>query len=142
MQLFATDNNGSLPVVKEARNSAEALAPLVPRYNSDVSTFICPGSRDSVAAGTSGLKGQQISYAYYMGRSSSNAQQVLLSDAQVNTNSKTVGQAMFSSDGKAPGNNHEKSGGNLLFGDGHVQSSPPRAGMDLPVGPGETLLNP
>src|SRR6185369_15749642 len=116
--------------------------PLVPRYTSDAFTFICPGGKESLAPGTASLKDQKISYAYYMGRSNQAAGQALITDAQVDTQSKTSGQALFSADGKPPGNNHEKNGGNLLFTDGHVQASGPKAALDLPLKAGEVLLNP
>ncbi len=59
-----------------------------------------------------------------MGRSTSTPQQVLMSDRQVDTQSKAAGQAVFSSTGKPPGSNHDKYGGNLLFCDGHVELIP------------------
>ena len=49
---------------------------------------------------------------------------------------------VFSPDGKPPGNNHHKFGGNFLFADGSVQSSPPRLTFSLAVAPGVVLLNP
>jgi prepilin-type N-terminal cleavage/methylation domain-containing protein/prepilin-type processing-associated H-X9-DG protein len=142
MQIFATDHAGGFPAGKGAKTSAEALEPLVPKYASDISLFICPASKDSVAPGSASLKAQKISYAYYVGRAATNSGQVLLSDAQVDTKAKSAGQLVFSADGKPPGNNHENTGGNLLFCDGHVEFSPPKAKIDLPVGPGEELLNP
>jgi prepilin-type processing-associated H-X9-DG protein len=104
--------------------------------------FICPGSKDSpLPAGESFLK-RKISYAYYMGRGSNDAAQVLLSDAQVNTNAKAAGQPAFSLTGKAPGNNHHKYGGNFLFGDGHMERTPPVVPFALGLTSGVVLLNP
>jgi prepilin-type N-terminal cleavage/methylation domain-containing protein/prepilin-type processing-associated H-X9-DG protein len=142
MQTFATENGGNLPFLKGASNSAEVLDWLVPKYNSDVAVFICPESKDSVRVGLESLKRQKISYAYYMGRGTAKAQQILMTDAQVDTRPKIVGELVFSADGMGPGNNHGKSGGNLLFGDGHVEPSPARARINLPVGEGQVLLNP
>jgi prepilin-type processing-associated H-X9-DG protein len=88
------------------------------------------------------LRKGKISYAYYMGRSVTNAQQVVLSDKQVNTQSKAAGEFVFSKDGKPPGNNHGKYGGNFLFCDGHVELGSAKASSGLGLGPGEILLNP
>ena len=67
---------------------------------------------------------------------------VLMTDRQVNTNSKAGGQLVFSSSGKPPGNNHKKYGGNLLFCDGHADYSIPSATVSLTVTQGIVLLNP
>ena len=142
MQIYASDFGGSFPVVTNAQTSEAALAVLVPQYTVDTAVFICPGSKDSpLPAGESFLK-RRISYAYYMGRGSNDAAQVLLSDAQVNTNAKTAGQQAFSVTGKAPGNNHHKYGGNFLFGDGHMERTPPVVPFALGVTSGVVLLNP
>ena len=68
--------------------------------------------------------------------------EALMSDRQVDTQSKAMGQSVFSSTGKPPGNNHEKSGGNVLFSDGHVQPTPPNAAFSLGLTQGVVLLNP
>lgn len=141
MNIYATDHGGRFPSVVGARRSAEALDLLVPRYTSDTSIFICPGSSDSAPPGGESIRKRVISYAYYMGRTSTNLQ-VLLTDRQVDTQAKKPGQLVFSPDGKPPGNNHREFGGNLLFCDGHVQSSPPKTAIDLNLNPGEVLLNP
>lgn len=140
MEIYAGDHAGKFPIVASARTSAQGLEPLVPRYSSDTSIFICPGSSDSAPGGQS-LKNRVISYAYYMGRASTN-QQVLITDRQVDAQPKTTGQLVFSSDGKAPGNNHRQFGGNFLFCDGRVEASSPKASIPLALSPGETLLNP
>ena len=115
---------------------------LVPRYTVDTAVFICPGSKDApLPDGESFLK-RKISYAYYMGRGSNDATEVLLSDAQVNTNAKAAGQQAFSLTGKAPGNNHHKYGGNFLFGDGRMERTPPLVPFALGVTQGVVLLNP
>jgi prepilin-type processing-associated H-X9-DG protein/prepilin-type N-terminal cleavage/methylation domain-containing protein len=141
MNIYATDRAGRFPIVAGARTSAEALDPLVPRYTSDTSVFVCPGSNDSAPPGGESIRKRVISYAYYMGRTSTN-QQVLVTDRQVDTQPKAAGQLVFSADGKAPGNNHRQFGGNFLFCDGHVEPSSPKSAIALDLKPGEILLNP
>jgi len=141
MNIYATDHADRFPVVLGARTSAEALDPLVPRYTSDTSLFVCPGSNDSAPTGGESIRKRIISYAYYVGRTSTN-QQVLLTDRQIDTQAKAAGQLVFSADGKPPGNNHRQFGGNFLFCDGHVELSSPKTAIALDLKPGEVLLNP
>jgi prepilin-type processing-associated H-X9-DG protein len=49
---------------------------------------------------------------------------------------------VFSPDGKKPGNNHNKFGGNFLFCDGNVQTTPARLAFPLPQATNVILLNP
>jgi hypothetical protein len=77
-----------------------------------------------------------------MGRRLDTPQNFLLSDRQVNTQPKQVGDFVFSSNGKSPGNNHHKYGGNFLECAGSVQDSPAQLTFALPATPGVTLLNP
>ena len=142
MSIFAKDHDGTFPNVPGARTSAAALEPLVPRYNSDTTLFICPASKDSAPSSGKPLRDQRISYAYYMGRSMTNGADLLLTDRQVDARPKVPGQQVFSRDGKAPGNNHGKLGGTLLFCDGHAEISGPKAPVPMPLRPGEVLLNP
>ncbi len=142
LQIYAVDNGGRFPVLSNATRSGQALENLIPRYTSDSALFVCPGSGESARASGTSLANARISYSYYMGRGSTNAADLALSDAQVNTEGKAAGELAFSPDGKGPGNNHGKSGGNLLSCDGHVTASPPRIAFPLPVRPGERLLNP
>lgn len=142
LEIYANDHAGKFPVVTGASRSEAPLNLLVPRYTSDTSSFICPGTKDTDIPSLGSLLKRKISYAYYMGMSLTNAPQVVMSDEQVDTSSKAAGQLVFSPDGKAPGNNHGKYGGNLIFGDGHVQLSPPRTPVPLQLAPGELLLNP
>jgi len=142
MQIYATDHSGKFPVVTGARTSEDALDPLVPHYTVDTSLFICPGSDDAALPSGDSLRGHKISYAYYMGRLATDSTEVLVTDRQVDTLSKQVGQPLFSSTGKPPGNNHQKEGGNLMFGDGHVDASPPSASISLPLSQAIVLLNP
>jgi prepilin-type N-terminal cleavage/methylation domain-containing protein/prepilin-type processing-associated H-X9-DG protein len=141
MQIYATDSGGLYPKAPGARTSAEALDVLVPRYSSDTAVFVCPASDDSAAPAES-LKKCKISYAYYMGRGVTNSADALVTDKQVDALVKNVGQPIFSSTGKPPGNNHGKLGGNLLFCDGHIESMPPTASAPLNLSQGEVLLNP
>lgn len=141
LEIYANDNGGLFPQVPGAQTSEQALDLLVPKYTSDPSIFICPGSHDDLLSGGQSLLHRRISYAYYMGRGLSNAAP-LMSDCQVNTNAKAAGQAAFSTTGEPPGNNHRKSGGNFLFCDGHVEQTPPVVPFALSLGKGETLLNP
>ena len=141
MGIYANDNGGYFPRAAGAHTSEEALDLLVPRYTSDTSMFICPGSDDSMPGPGQPLRRSRISYAYYMGRSQA-TNQALMSDRQVNTEGKAAGEAAFSTTGKPPGNNHGKYGGNFLFTDGHVESTPARVPFSVELGKGEVLLNP
>lgn len=142
MEIYANDSGGKFPELASARTAEEPLDMLVPRYTVDTDVFICPGSRDqALPAGEPLLKGQ-ISYAYYMGRRGADTREVLMSDRQVDTNSKTAGQNVFSTNGKPPGNNHSKYGGNFLFCDGHAEPSPARAPFSIILTQGVVLLNP
>jgi prepilin-type N-terminal cleavage/methylation domain-containing protein/prepilin-type processing-associated H-X9-DG protein len=142
LQIYANDHAGTYPVVTNANKSEEPLALLVPRYDSDLSIFICPASGDSQLPPGASLLANRISYAYYMGLHSSDAQAPLMSDAQVDTSPKNVGEMAFSATGRGPGNNHQKSGGNVLFGDGHAEFSRPAASFSLVYPQGVVLLNP
>lgn len=141
LEIYANDNGGLFPQVPGARSSEQALNVLVPKYTSDPSIFICPGSSDGLFGTGQSLLHRRISYAYYMGRGLSNAAP-LMSDRQVDTRAKAAGEAAFSTTGEPPGNNHRKYGGNFLFCDGHVEQTPPNVPFALNLGEGETLLNP
>ncbi len=77
-----------------------------------------------------------------MGRRLDTPQSVLMSDRQVDTQPKAAGEFAFSANGKPPGNNHHKYGGNFLLGDGSVQPGPAQLTFSLPIPPGVVLLNP
>jgi len=142
LQIYANDHDGKYPLVPNARTAEAALAGLVPRYAADTAIFICPGSKDSPLPPGEPLTKGRISYAYYMGRDQTTPQEVLLSDRQVDTLAKAAGQAVFSTTGQAPGNNHHKYGGNLLFADGSVSGSPAVSALGLPLTTNVVLLNP
>jgi prepilin-type N-terminal cleavage/methylation domain-containing protein/prepilin-type processing-associated H-X9-DG protein len=140
-QIYANDF-GAYPLNTNAQTSEGVLAVLVPHYSADTSIFTCPGSRDSQIPSGASLRNYRISYAYYMGVGTNASQTVLISDRQINTSPKNIGEQAFSLDGRAPGNNHGKNGGNFLFTDGSVQKSPPQAAFSLLFSNGIVLLNP
>src|SRR5260221_5519533 len=142
MEIYANEHAGRFPQKLGARTSEEALNMLVPKYTSDPSPFTCPGSTDSVLPAGEPLSSGKISYAYYMGRLLTNSSQVLMSDRQVDTQSKAAGQPVFSSTGKPPGNNHRKFGGNFLFCYAHTEMTPATAPLPLPLPKCDGLLNP
>jgi hypothetical protein len=142
LEIYANDNHGDFPFTPSALNSAEALDVLVPKYTVDTGSFICPGSKDSELPAGESIRKRKISYAYYMGRRSKDKDEVLMSDKQIDTASKIAEQQVFSSNGKAPGNNHHQYGGNFLFTDGHLQSSSNRAPFSLVMPKHVVLLNP
>ena len=142
MQIYANDFGGKLPQNTNAVTSEDVLGELVPRYTADTSIFICPGGRDAQFASGETLTKHRISYAYYMGQRLDSSQDVLMSDRQVDSEPKRAGEFAFSRNGKPPGNNHHKYGGNFLMGDGSVQSSGPQLTFSLALQPGVVLLNP
>jgi prepilin-type processing-associated H-X9-DG protein/prepilin-type N-terminal cleavage/methylation domain-containing protein len=141
-EIYARDNAGKFPAVSGARNSEEPLDLLVPRYTVERKIFICPGSKDSPIPPSESLRTDKISYAYYMGWHSGENVFALMSDAQVNTNSKSAGDEIFSATGNPPGNNHHQFGGNILFTDGHVMQSPSNLVSSITLTQGVVLLNP
>lgn len=142
LQIFATDHAGKLPEVSGAKSSEEPLSLLVPRYTVDTSLFICPATADKALPSGEAFATRKISYAYYMGSSLTDPATVLLTDRQVDGKDKSPGQPVFSATGKPPGNNHHKSGGNILFADGRVEFSPARSTVSLVATNGVVLLNP
>jgi type II secretory pathway pseudopilin PulG len=142
LQIYANDFGGRLPQKTNAVTSEPVLDELVPRYTADTSIFICPGGRDPQIPSGEPLVKHKISYAYYMGRRLDTSQSILLSDRQVDTQPKAAGEFVFSPNGKPPGNNHHKYGGNFLLCDGSVQPSPAQLTFSLPAAPGVVLLNP
>ncbi len=143
LSVYAAEHDGAFPVTPRATTSEAPLSELVPRYTSDTSIFVCPGSKTPALPGAEPFAERRISYAYYMGLTrDSGAGAPLVSDAQVNTKAKQRGDAVFSSDGKRPGDNHRKYGGSILFADGHAETWGTVAARDLPVLSGAVLLNP
>ncbi len=142
LQIYANDFKGALPQNTNAVTSEGALDALVPRYSADTTIFICPGGRDAQIPSGEPLTKHKISYAYYMGRRLDKPQNVLMSDRQINADPKRAGEFVFSPNGKSPGNNHHKYGGNFLQCDGSVQDSPAQLTFSLPAASGVVLLNP
>ena len=142
LQIYANDSRGMFPIATNAATSEDALAVLVPRYSADNSIFICPGSKDKKLTPGDSLTSARISYAYYMGRSETTTSAVLMSDRQLNTAAKVVGELAFSDTGKKPANNHHKYGGSFLFCDGTMNSSTPALTIPLPLTTNIMLLNP
>jgi prepilin-type processing-associated H-X9-DG protein len=142
LQIYAGDFSGRLPAITNAPTSEAPLSLLVPRYTVDTSIFICPGGKDPALPSGVSFANRKISYAYYMGRRLGDAQSPLMSDWQINPQPKRAGDLVFSTNGKPPGNNHHKYGGNFLFADGHAELSPPQLTFSLVTTPGVVLLNP
>ncbi|HZQ48203.1 MAG TPA: type II secretion system protein, partial [Verrucomicrobiae bacterium] len=141
LKTYAMDNNDRLPTLANAKTSEPPLSQLVPRYTTGTEFFTCPGGKDSKLPDAQPFAERRISYAYYMGHNlQDGAGQPLISDRQVNTDPKTQGQLLFSPDGKKPGNNHNKYGGNVMFCDGNVQVSAAQSAFNLTNAPGVVLL--
>jgi prepilin-type processing-associated H-X9-DG protein len=143
LSVYSADNKGSYPFVKEAQTAEAPLSLLVPRSTTVTEMFVCPGSKENKLPEGEPFAKRRISYAYYMGREKSDGAGVaLVSDRQVNAFPKIERQLIFSTDGKPPGANHSKSGGNFLFCDGAIKATKPRAVRDLTFPTNVVLLNP
>lgn len=143
MTIYASDNRDIFPSVPAAQTSEFPLSLLVPRCTTVTEIFICPGAKDSALPEGEPFANRRISYAYYMGwTKNAPATAPLISDRQVDTNSKKLGQPVFSPDGKNTGNNHHKYGGKILFLNGEIKKSSPTAAFDLTYPTNITLLNP
>jgi prepilin-type processing-associated H-X9-DG protein len=143
LSTYWQDNNGMLPAIPGAKTSEAPLSLLVPKYTTGTEFFICPGGKDKPLPDARPFADKKISYAYYMGQALTNgAEAPLLSDAQVDAAPKAPGQPVFSIDGKKPGNNHNKFGGNFLFCDGNAQYTPGRLALTLSSATNVVLLNP
>ena len=142
MDIYANDHAGQFPASAGARISEEALDALVPRYTVDTAMFICPGSKDPPLPQGQSFRQLKISYAYYMGRSTREPQEVLMTDEQVDPQSRRAGDYVFSTTGKPPGNNHGKLGGNRLLCDGSLQMGWVRVPLSISSTQGVVLLNP
>jgi hypothetical protein len=143
LTFYANDNRGVFPDCAGASRSEMPLSLLVPRSTTETSIFICPASDDKPIPEAEPFTRQQISYAYYTGwTAAQGAGQVIATDWQVDTAPKGVGQQIFSEDGKGPGNNHQKHGGNLVLVGGQTISCGPKTPRDLRFPPPVILLNP
>ena len=142
LQIYANDHDGQFPIVPSAGSSEEALSLLIPRYTVASDRFVCPGSKDSDISSAEPLANRRISYSYFMGRRLGDPAEVLMSDRWIDSQPKLKGDPLFSANGQAPGNNHHQYGGNLLFSDGEVRSSGPKAAFDVSWNTNIHLLNP
>jgi prepilin-type processing-associated H-X9-DG protein len=142
LTIYANSQGGKFPQLLGARVSEEPLDLLVPRFTVETANFICPGAKDPPLPAGESFRNRTISYSYYMGRRAAEGGDVLMTDWQIDTLAKTAGQPLFSTTGREPGNNHGKSGGNLLFCDGRVESSAGPAPCPLALTQGVVLLNP
>ena len=142
LEIFANEHDGAFPVQTNAATSEAALAQLVPKYTAATEPFICPGSKDKAIPEGEPFEKRRISYAYYMGQHAESRAELLMSDQQIDTLPKIKGQPVFSTDGKRPGNNHHRYGGNLLYADGRTEMIPARAPFSLVATQGVVLLNP
>jgi prepilin-type processing-associated H-X9-DG protein len=143
LSTYSQDNSGALPAIPGAQTSEAPFSLLVPKYTTGTEFFICPGGKDKPLPDAQPFADKKISYAYYLGRKLADGSgAALASDAQVDTAPKTPGQKIFSLDGKKPGNNHKKFGGNFLFCDGSVQYTPAQLTFALPTATNVVLLNP
>jgi prepilin-type N-terminal cleavage/methylation domain-containing protein/prepilin-type processing-associated H-X9-DG protein len=143
LSIYSGDNKGIYPSLRDAESSEQPLSLLLPRSTTVTEMFICPGGSDSKLPEGESFAKRRISYAYYMGRSKTDsADAPFVSDRQINTLPKINRQQIFSENGKGPGANHRKSGGNFLFCDGHFSAVKPRATHDYLFPTNIVLLNP
>jgi prepilin-type N-terminal cleavage/methylation domain-containing protein/prepilin-type processing-associated H-X9-DG protein len=143
LRIYADDHGGKFPFVAEAASAETPLSRLVPVYTADTAIFICPGGKRPALPAAQPFADRRICYAYYMGHHVADASdQPLVSDAQVNDAAKLRHQLVFSPDGKPPGHNHNKYGGNVLFCDGRIESIGAHAKRDLDRPAHVRLLNP
>lgn len=143
LEMYTQDSGGRCPAVAKASTSEATLALLRSVYLSDTRRFVCPRTRDQPPPATNLAQGQ-VSCAYCQGRNTlAPAAALLLSDEQVNIRDKEPDDLVFSSDGRAPGNNHGSAGGNVLLRDGPVRFRAARAAFALRRETvGVQLLNP
>jgi prepilin-type N-terminal cleavage/methylation domain-containing protein len=143
LNLYANDNHGKFPYQLGAGHSQIPLSMLVPRCTTETSIFICPASDDKPIPESESFAQRPISYAYYMGWATDQAAgKAIASDWQVDSAPKGPGQQIFSSDGKPPGNNHQKHGGNIVLIGGQTVNCGPRTVLDLRYPREVLLLNP
>jgi prepilin-type processing-associated H-X9-DG protein len=140
---FYRNDNGAYPIVQGALSPSAPMNLLIPKDTTVTEIFICPGSKDKPLRDGERFADHRISYAYYMGRTTNESPgEILMTDWQIDNAPKKQGQLIFSPDGSKPGNNHGKTGGNLLFIDGSVVGSGPKASGDSVFHPPVVLLNP
>jgi prepilin-type processing-associated H-X9-DG protein len=140
---FSSDHNDAFPFSDKAQHSEDVLSVLMPKYISQSGPFICPASSHRKIPEGESIAKKKISYGYVMGFGKlSDPYQWVMSDEQVNTNSKSQGDPVFASTNKPPGNNHGGYGGNLLMIDGSVKDIAPKAPYSLALTNTARYLNP
>lgn len=143
LSIYANDYKGHFPVAKDATSSEQPLSILVPRYTTVTEMFICPASSDRSLPEGESFARRRISYAYYMGVTTNDGPDtVILSDRQVDTSSKRMGQQLFPPTGKKPASNHGQYGGNYVTLSGETASSSLIAKRDFLFDTNIVLLNP
>ncbi len=144
LTIYSTDNAGKYPAASNPTTSEEPLSLLIPRSTTGTEFFICPGANDSDLPQAEPFARRKISYGYYMSwtKNTASPSAPLVSDRQVNALPKKVGERLFSGDGKAPGANHHKYGGNVLFQSGEIHLSPTNSKFDLLFPTNVVFLNP
>ncbi len=143
LTIYANDNKGQFPLLTNATSAEQPLSLLVPRCTTLTEMFICPASGDRALPEGESFAKRRISYAYYMGRTTNDGpDEVMLTDRQIDTSAKRMGQQIFSGTGKKPGANHGKFGGNYVMCSGETASTPSVANRDFPIATNLTLLNP
>ena len=142
LEIFANDHAGMYPQLQGAKTSEQPLSLLVPKYTVATESFVCPGGKDSALPYGEPFDGRTISYAYYMGLRSADTGMPLMSDRQIDSALRRTGDPLFSKTGDAPGNNHHKYGGNVLFVGGEIKMSRAKAEFSLSPTQAVVLLNP
>jgi prepilin-type processing-associated H-X9-DG protein len=122
MGLYASEHDGAYPVVSGARRTEDAFRVLAPQYTTDATFLACP------------VKGG--GYSYVMGLKKDGEITLLAAD-RLTGNRLLKGAAIFAKDA-----NHGEHGGNLLFTDGHVETSANAAPNDVRIPAGAILLQP
>ena len=122
MGLYAAEHEGAYPVVSGARSTEDVLRVLAPQYTTNLNFMACP------------VKGG--GYSYVMGLKKDGETALLAADRLTGTRTPQ-GATLFSKEG-----NHAQYGGNLLFTDGHVETTTNLAPRPIQVPAGTVLIQP
>ena len=143
LQTYATDYEGKYPALRSAKSAEAPLSLLVPKYTTRTEVFICPGSKDRQLPPGEQFEKRKISYAYLMGlTTAADRRQWLMADALMRPLSSGKGEVIYSTSGDGKGTNHDKEGGVILFGDGTVEITRPKAQYAISKPVGTSILNP
>lgn len=145
MTIYANDHDGVFPAWPKAVGPERPLSLLIPTYTSDTSVFTCPGADDPALPQGEPFAERRISYAYYMGwKKTDPGQRPLASDRQTQRQGRSLNRPdrIFSRDGRGPGSNHDKHGGNVLFLDGSTRRYESKTDNRLEIPDEIQLLNP